>query len=97
MATYEDWMDAYDAAYDALPRDADLACPNCGHHTLRLIFTGDLDRDVGYGSFWCDTCLLGVGTCRTIIPDGAVVRDIHLSSEERVPQIPNFRLVPMND
>jgi len=45
--------------------------------------------------FWCDACLLGVSICRAVIPDGAVVRDIHLPSEERFPQVPNFRLVPM--
>lgn len=95
MATYDEWMDAYNEAYDSVPGNVDLPCPNCGHHTLRLIFTGELGRDVGFGSFWCDTCLLGVSTCRTIIPDGAVVRDIQLPREQMVPRIPNFKLVPM--
>ncbi|MFI5891005.1 hypothetical protein ACIA5D_12925 [Actinoplanes sp. NPDC051513] len=92
-ATYEDWLDVYDVVYDAVPGNADVACPNCGHHTLRLVFTADPDRDVGYGSFWCDTCLLGVGLSRVVIPDGAIVRDRRLPPEERVPKVPNFRLV----
>ena len=93
MATFDDWLDVYEEAFEAIPRDADLACPHCGHHTLRLVFTGDLDRAVGYASFWCDTCLLGIGISRAPIPEGAVVRDIHLPREERLPKIPNFRLV----
>ena len=93
MATFDDWADAYNEVYDAIPADADVACPNCGHHTLRLVFTGDLERYVGYGMFWCDTCLLGISLCRVFIPDGAVVRDIHLDREDRMPAIPNFRLV----
>jgi len=93
MATFDDWMDTYEEVYAALPGDAGAACPNCGQRTLRLVFTGDLDRDTGYGSFWCDTCLTGVGICRAPIPDGAIVRDIHLPSEERQPEIPDFRLV----
>ena len=92
-ATLEDWEDAWDAVYDAIPGDADVACPNCGHRTLRLVFTGDLDEDFGWGSFWCDTCLQGLHICRSIIPDGAIVRDIHLPREEQLPRIPNFQLV----
>lgn len=93
MATFDDWEDAYEEVHAAIPRDAGVACPNCGHRTLRLVFTGDLDRDVGYGSFWCATCLLGISTSRATIPEGAVVRDIHLPRAERVPRIPNFTLV----
>ena len=93
MATFDDWLDVYEKAYEAVPSDADLACPNCGHHTLRLVFTGDLERAEGYASFWCDTCLLGIGISRAPIPDGAVVRDIRVPREDRLPRIPNFRLV----
>ena len=93
MATFDDWEDAYEEVYAATPRDPGVACPNCGHRTLRLVFTGDLERDVGYGSFWCDTCLLGISISRATIPAGAIVRDIHLPRDERVPRIPNFTLV----
>jgi hypothetical protein len=93
MATYDDWMDVYEDVYAAFPADAGVACPNCGHHALRLVYTGNLDRDIGYGAFWCDDCLHGVGICRAVIPDGAIVRDIKLPREERVPRIPDFTLV----
>ena len=93
MATYDQWLAAYSAVYDAVPDDADLACPNCGHKTLRLVFTGDLDRGIGYGHFWCDTCLQGIGISRAPIPDGATVQNIHDPREDREPKIPNFQLV----
>ncbi|RAK39825.1 hypothetical protein B0I29_104364 [Actinoplanes lutulentus] len=92
MATSEQWWDTFRAACDAVPGPVDLACPNCGHQCLRLVFTGNLDRAVGYAQFWCDNCLQGIGISRTHIPDGAVVQDIRLPEEERVPKIPNFRL-----
>lgn len=93
MATRDQWLTAYSEAYDAVPRDAGLACPHCGRRTLRLVFTGDLDRGVGYASFWCDTCLQGIGISRAPIPGGAVVQDIRVPAGEREPRIPNFTLV----
>lgn len=93
MATFEAWLDAYGEVYDAIPAEAGVACPNCGHRTLRLVFTGDLDRAIGYAHFWCDTCLQGIGISRAPIPDGAAVRDIRLPQAEREPPIPNFSLV----
>ncbi|MBD0323712.1 MAG: hypothetical protein ICV72_10035 [Aldersonia sp.] len=93
MATYDDWLAAYSEVYEAIPEDVAVACPNCGHKTLRLVFTGDLHRAIGYGHFWCDTCFQGIGISRAPIPDGAIVQDIHLPHEEREPKIPNFILV----
>jgi hypothetical protein len=93
MATRDDWLTAYGVVYDAVPQSVDLACPHCGHRTLRLVFTGDLEREVGYASFWCDTCLRGIGISRAPIPAGAVVRDIHVPAAEREPRIPDFTLV----
>jgi hypothetical protein len=93
VATYDDWLVAYSETYDAVPSDGDLPCPHCGHRTLRLVFTGDLDRGLGYGHFWCDTCLQGIGISRAPIPEGAVVQDIRLPREQREPKIPNFTLV----
>jgi hypothetical protein len=92
-ATYDQWLAAYSDVYDAVPGVADVACPNCGHRTLRLVFTGDIDRGVGYGHFWCDTCLKGIGISRAPLPIGATVQDIHLPREDREPKIPNFQLV----
>jgi|tagenome__1003787_1003787.scaffolds.fasta_scaffold19464743_2 hypothetical protein len=93
MKTYDDWLKVYSEVYDAIPRDPELACPNCGHHTLQLVFTGNPERGVGHGAFWCDTCLQGINTCRSPIPEGATVRDDKLPPDERLPEIPNFRLV----
>ena len=93
MATYDQWLDAYSDAYDVIPGPLVDACPNCGHRCLRLVFTGDPDRAVGYAHFWCDNCLQGIGISRTTIPDGAVVQDIRQPREEREPKIPNYRLV----
>jgi hypothetical protein len=91
-ATFDEWLRAYGEVYSALPDSADVACPNCGHHTLRLVFTGDLDRAIGFALFWCDTCLWGISISQAPIPDGAVVRDIHLPLDEQPPEIPEFRL-----
>jgi len=93
MATYDDWLVAYSDVYDAIPGDAGVTCPHCGHQTLRLVFTGDIDQALGYGHFWCDTCLQGIGISRAPIPEGALVQDIHLPRDEREPRIPNFTLV----
>ncbi|MCP2323905.1 transcription elongation factor Elf1 [Hamadaea flava] len=93
MATWEQWQDAYEAAYEAVPADPPTSCPNCGHETLRLVFTGDVGKGVGYGAFWCDTCLQGISISRAPLPEGAVVRDIHADPADREPKIPNYTLV----
>ncbi len=92
MATYDEWLYAYSAFYDAIPNTSHLACPNCGHKTLRLVYTGDPDRMIGYGHFWCDTCLQGIGISRAPIPDGATMQDIREAPENRLPKVPDFRL-----
>lgn len=93
MATYDQWLAAYSAAYDSIPRDSALSCPNCANQTLRLVFTGDPDRMIGYAHFWCDTCLEGIGVSRAPIPEGAIMQNIHDPRQVRVPKIPDFRLV----
>lgn len=93
MAAYDQWLDSYSAAYDTVPGPLLLPCPNCGHQCLQLVFTGDLDRMVGYAHFWCDRCLHGIGISRTAIPEHAVVQDIRQPRESRRPEIPNYQLV----
>ncbi|MBO3736853.1 hypothetical protein [Actinoplanes flavus] len=93
MTTYDRWLDAYSAAYDTVPEPFEIACPQCGSKRLRLVFTGDPGSDVGYAHLWCDNCLYGIGVSRTIIPDGAVVQDIRQAPADRLPPIPNYRLV----
>lgn len=60
MATFDQWQVAYDVVYRALPATSDLACPNCGQRTLRIVFTAQPAANAGYVSFWCDTCLEGI-------------------------------------
>jgi hypothetical protein len=92
-ATYDQWLDAFSVAYDAVPGPVDEACPNYGHRRLCLVFTGDPDGAIGYAHFWCDHRLQGIGLSRTAIPDHAIVQDIRLPREQRQPAIPNYHLV----
>jgi hypothetical protein len=90
MATFDDWLEAYSEVYQG---GVDAPCPHCGHRTLRLVFTGDVEKGIGYAHFWCDNCLRGIGISRAHLPAGAIVRDIHLPPERREPQIPHFTFV----
>ncbi|MGN9810221.1 hypothetical protein ACTMSW_12795 [Micromonospora sp. BQ11] len=92
MATFEQWLDAYDVAYRAQPGATDLPCPNCEHRTLRLVFTGPPESTYGYASFWCDTCLEGIHISRVPIPEGVVARSSDDPAEKRSCGIPNYRL-----
>jgi hypothetical protein len=95
MATFWEWVDVYELAYDTPGDLSGLACPNCGHRRLKLVYTGDLDQMTGYGTFWCDYCRQGIGISRAVVPAGAVLRDRHLPPEQRQPHIPgDVQLVP---
>lgn len=93
MADFEAWLDAYDAVYKSLAKIGSYSCPNCASKTLRLVFTGPPNLDVGYASFWCDSCLEGIHISRALIPDGAVVRSTEVPQEERSPHVPEYRIV----
>lgn len=93
MASFDEWLDAYDVVYRALPASSDLPCPNCGHRTLRLVFTGPPGAAHGYVSFWCDTCLEGIHLSRAAIPHGVAARSLEAPAEKRRRGIPNYRLV----
>jgi hypothetical protein len=93
MATHDQWLDAYETCYGQLPGVLQVPCPHCGNPTLRLVFTGHPETMVGYASFWCDTCLNGIGISRAPIPEGAVMQDIRDAPEDRTPKVPNYRLV----
>lgn len=93
MATFEQWTDAWNDVYDALPAEPQGACPNCGHHTLRVVFSAKPDSAIGYAAFWCDTCMEGLHISRVVIPERADVRDTSLPSDEREPAIPDYRPV----
>ncbi|WP_433393664.1 hypothetical protein [Micromonospora sp. KLBMP9576] len=93
MATFDKWLEAFDAVYQTLPEAPGLACPNCGHRTLRLVFTARPSADHGYASFWCDTCLEGIYVSRTFIPAGVAVRAANDPAAGRNHGIPDYRLV----
>lgn len=93
MASFDEWLDAYDIVYRTLPTFSDLRCPNCGHPTLRLVFTAPPGSEHGYASFWCDTCLEGIHLSRAPIPDGVGALPLDVPAEERNRGIPNYRLV----
>lgn len=91
---WRDWLSAYEVAYEGLPEKMSIPCPNCGSDTLNLAFTG-LPRDrVGYGSFWCSTCMFGIHLSRCPVPDGVPMDSIYTPPEERMTHIPNYKLVP---
>ncbi|MGK5441437.1 hypothetical protein ACSNN7_06355 [Micromonospora sp. URMC 105] len=93
MATFDEWLTAYDVVYRALPAASDLACPNCGHRTLRIVFTARPAAGHGYASFWCDTCLEGIYVSRALIPGGVTARSTDEPAEARNRGIPDYRLV----
>ncbi|WP_433688997.1 hypothetical protein ACQP0I_13850 [Micromonospora carbonacea] len=93
MATFDEWLDAYDIVYRTLPATSDLQCPNCAHRTLRLAFTGPPGAGYGYASFWCDTCLEGIHLSRVVIPERTPARSLEAPAEERGWDIPNYRLI----
>jgi hypothetical protein len=93
VASWEQWLAKYEAAYEAIPEDLPAACPNCGHDALRLVFTGNTTRLVGWAAFWCDNCLQGITISRVQIPEGAVIRDIDQAPEHRRPELPDFEVV----
>ncbi|GIF75256.1 hypothetical protein [Asanoa siamensis] len=93
--TFRQWVEAYTALYTALPGSADVACPHCGQHRLRLVFTG-WDR-VGFASLWCDACHWGIWLSRARIPEGATVLDPELSETERRAIVPNYRIIPPDE
>jgi len=71
LATFDEWLAGYDIVYRTLPATSEVPCPNCGHRTLRLVFTGPRRGDYGYASFWCDTCLQGIHTGDSVGTDRA--------------------------
>jgi hypothetical protein len=89
VATFWQWLDVYELAYDTPGDLSALACPNCGRRTLALIYTGDLGEMTGYGTFWCNHCRQGIGISRAIVPADAVLRDWRLTPVQRQPSIPN--------
>jgi hypothetical protein len=93
-ASTEEWFQAYEAVYRALPARASRPCPNCGHDDLHVAFTGYADERVGWASFWCGHCLFGLHLSRVSIPEGVEILDIDLSPEQHAQKVPNYTIIP---
>jgi hypothetical protein len=89
MASYVQWLEAFQRGYRALDRIVELACPNCGACELRLCFVVYGDReDRADAVFWCGSCLEGMPPGPSEVPAGcATVR-----YEDA--DIPDYRVVP---
>lgn len=71
MASYEQWLEAFQRAYRAPDRTSELACPNCGARELRLRFVIYGDRqDQANAAFWCGSCLEGLPPGPSEVPVG---------------------------
>jgi hypothetical protein len=93
-ASWGSWVAAYEQHYEALPGTADhTGCPNCGAERLRLVFTGLAGERVGYATFWCDGCLVGIHLSRCPVPDGVPMDSIHTPVEQRAIRIPNYTML----
>ncbi|WP_037912472.1 hypothetical protein [Actinacidiphila yeochonensis] len=95
-ASWAAWVSAFELRCKQLPGDPDDtsgACPDCGAEALRLSFSG-LERDrVGYASFWCDACLVGIHLSRCLVPEGASMESLHTPVEERSVRVPDYTLL----
>lgn len=96
-ASWGAWMSAYEKHCASLPAPADTSCPSCGATGLRLAFSGSAEVRVGYASFWCDACLVGVHLSRCAVPDGVPMDSVHTPVEERAVRIPDYTLVWPDD
>lgn len=88
VASYEQWEDALQRAYDAPEAVGELVCPNCGARALRLLFVVEQDGDAtGRAVFWCDNCRYGLPPNRSLVPPGGrrVTDD---------PEVPDYKIVP---
>ena len=93
-ASWGAWLEAYEQHYKALPgRATHRPCPSCGEDGLRLTFTGQPDRRVGYAAFWCDGCLVGIHLSRCPVPEGVPMESLDTPVEQRAVRVPNYTLL----
>ena len=86
-ASYEQWIDTYQAAYASVTGTVGIACPNCAARDLRLVFITRGNRDRGQANMWCMSCRNGIFLAPCLIPENAD------SVAEGEVDIPNFSLV----
>lgn len=88
-ASYEQWLEAFNRAYEAPERIAEIACPNCNSKQLALRFVlYRAHAQDGNAAFWCGHCLFGVALGPSTIPSGGV----RVAREDA--DIPRYRIVP---
>jgi hypothetical protein len=88
MASFEQWLGAFQRACRSPKRASELSCPNCGVRALQLRFVTHRPDGWAYIAFWCDQCLEGIAPGRGTVPAAySPVRDVDAN-------IPNFCLVP---
>jgi hypothetical protein len=92
VSEWDHWMDAFYEYADLLPNEDVVKCPNCGARTLRLVFVGPPGLRVGFGFFWCATCLTGLFLHRMEAPSKVPIISAK-SDDPRLLNIPNFRPV----
>ena len=89
MVSYDEWLNAFQLAYRAPERVAELACPNCGARELRLLFILQGGRgNEADAVFWCGSCLEGMPPGPSEVPAGC--RPVRLEDAG----VPNYRVVP---
>jgi hypothetical protein len=71
VASFDNWLDAFQLAFHAPDDVPQMACPNCGTKSLhlRFVFLGDQTR-TPYAAFWCNSCLEGLPTLPSEVADG---------------------------
>lgn len=76
-ASYDQWQELYERAWEDPGRVAALVCPSCDRGFLSLVFVVQDDSDErGQGVFWCGKCLNGIGMYSPIPERGVrVTRD----------------------
>jgi hypothetical protein len=88
MASFEQWLEAFQPIYDQTPKKAsELPCPNCGAKALQLRFVTHRPEWRAFMAFWCGNYLEGIAPGPCAVPAGYnTVRD-------NVANIPNYRVV----
>jgi hypothetical protein len=97
-ASWTAWVTAFELRYKQLPEDHGTGgaldpCPDCGAEALRLTFTGAEGSRVGYASFWCDACLVGIHLSRCAVPDGVPMESLATPVEQRSVRVPDYTLL----
>ncbi|NJC86188.1 hypothetical protein [Planosporangium mesophilum] len=90
---WDAWLDAFSLVHEAAPADIDVACPSCGKGKVRITYTGDPERRVGYAIAWCDLCLRGIHLCRVAIHPDVEMLTFGSSDAERRAVVPNVELI----